>query len=646
MEVAEPRIAREKDPHGARRLERIAHAQAQIPTVSAMPPTDLPEGRYFSCAWRVTTDAGGQTRALLMRNRILAQEGGVRPEVLTVGAAPDYPERRAILRDQGLLIDELRLRNIYEHYRDHGWGDETSTGVELADLGAHKVREDESSDGAPWRTVYMLPGAKLPIYEYLRADGSPFLRIPSFSLTYKRTWPDRIQQIGADGHVVGEFNAVGQWFRHWIRELLGEDKRAFIFMDSRFVVPHVVPMRGRRFHLLYQMHNVHVAPPRRWDSELDPVYRRVLGHIDGMDAMVTLTERQREDIAERRGRTSNMFVIPNPVPMPPAPGEAPPRNPCRVSILARLEPQKRLTDAIAAFSRVVEAVPNAHLDIYGDGSDRPRLEAEIENRGLGGSVALRGFDPRAPDALWSSSAFLLTSSFEGYPLSTLESMARGCPVVAYDIKYGPREQITDGVDGFLVPAGDVDQLADRVIALLSSPDLVRRMSTAARERARSYGPPEYLVNWAGVLHATVEHKRLRTRLENIALEGLQLRPASFGRLRFAGLLRVKGRSRKSELDTATIELAAIDDASGTVTALPIRVKHGPEGFELRARIKLGDVFAGGDEAWLRLRFTWRNSSWETEVARLSDAGGLEITLPDGAAADTPPHNDASARAAA
>jgi poly(glycerol-phosphate) alpha-glucosyltransferase len=612
-----------------------------------MPPTDLPEGRYFSCAWRVTTDAGGQTRALLMRNRILAQEGGVRPEVLTLGAAPDYPERRAILRDQGLLIDALRLRNIYEHYRENGWGAEKPTGAELEDLGAHKVREDENSDGAPWRIVYMLPGAKLPIYEYLRADGSPFLRIPSFSLTYKRTWPDKIQQIRADGRVVGEFKAVGQWFRHWIRELLGEDERAFIFMDSRFVVPHVVPMRGRRYHLLYQMHNVHVAPPRRWDSDLDPVYKRVLGHIDGMDAMVTLTERQREDIAERRGRTSNMFVIPNPVPIPAAPGEAPPRDPCRVSILARLEPQKRLTHAIAAFSRVVEAVPNAHLDIYGEGSDRPRLEAEIENRGLGRSVALRGFDPRAPDALWSSSAFLLTSSFEGYPLSTLESMARGCPVVAYDIKYGPREQITDGVDGFLVPAGDVDLLADRVIALLSSPDLVRRLSAAARERAQRYGPAEYLANWSGVLHTTVEHKPLRSRLDDIGLEAVQLRPASFGRLRFEAFLRVEGRSRGSKLDAAEVELAAIHHATGEVVVLPVKAKRGDDGFKLRARVKLSDVFAGGHEPWLRLRFTWRNSSWETEVARLSDAGGLEITLPDApAAAGTPPHSDASARAAA
>jgi poly(glycerol-phosphate) alpha-glucosyltransferase len=598
-------------------------------TVSAMPSPGLPEGRYLSCAWRVTTDAGGQTRALLMRNRFLALHGGVRPDVLTLGAAPDYPERRELLREQGLLIDELRLLNIYEHYRAHGWGEQQPTGAELEDLSAHRIREDASSDGLPWRAVYLRPGAKLPVYEYLREDGSPFLRIPAFSLTYKSSWPDAIQQLGPSGEIVGEFKAVGQWFRRWIRELIGDEERAFIFLDSRFVVPHVVPMRGRRLHVIYQMHNVHVRPPRRWDSEIEPVYRRVLDRIDGMDAMVSLTERQRDDIAERRGRTSNMFVVSNPVAPPDPPARAAPRDPERVTILARLEPQKRLTHAIAAFAHVVEAVPGARLDIYGEGSDRPRLEAEIARRGLAGSVTLRGFDPRAVDELWSSSASLMTSLFEGYPLATIESMGRGCPVVSYDIKYGPREQITDAVDGFLVPAGDSARLAERVVELLRSPELVDRMGAAATDSARRFGPAECVARWAAVVQSTVDHKPLRTRVDEVRLELGELRPVRGRRLQLDGVLKVAARSQRARLESAEIELAAIQDASGEVTELPLKVKRARDGaFQLRARFKLADVLEAGGEAWLRLRFIWRNSSWETEVARLAAADdGVQLTRP-------------------
>ena len=66
---------------------------------------------------------------------------------------------------------------------------------------------------------------------------------------------------------------------------------------------------------------------------------------------------------------------------------------------------------------------------------------------------MHGHDTLAQETLWTASGFLMPSVFEGYPLASLESMAHGCPVIAYDIKYGPREQIDDGVDGFLVAQG-------------------------------------------------------------------------------------------------------------------------------------------------------------------------------------------------
>jgi poly(glycerol-phosphate) alpha-glucosyltransferase len=596
-------------------------------------PTELPQGRYFSCAFRVPADAGGQTRALLLRNRILAQEGGVRPQILTLGAAPDHPAVRDRLHERGLLPEDMPLLNIFEHYRDHGWGDREATG-ELEDLTAHRVREETTPAGKPWRAVHQVPGVKRPVYDYLRDDGSPFLRISRFQKTRQSTWPRRIQQIGADGAVVGEFRTLRHWYRRWIRDLLGDGDRAFVFVDSRFVLPHLVPMPNRRIHVIYQMHNVHVAAPRRWDSQADPVYQRVLSRIGHMDAMVTLTERQRDDIATRCGRTSNMFVVPNPFVSPEPPAQLPARDPRRATVVARLELQKRLTHAIAAFEQVVAALPDARLDIYGEGSQRQRLQAEIESRGLTESVVLRGFDPRASDSLWTSSAFLMTSSFEGFPLSTLESMSRGCPVVSYDIKYGPREQITDGVDGFLVPAGDVDGFARRTIELLGQPELARRMSAAAHERARRFGPAECVASWAGVLQTAVEHKPLRTRLDDVGLELSRLRLVSANPLRrlaarrpafalgpvgagvaleLAAALTVNGKSRRTKLDAVELGLAWIEEESGEVLDLPLSVKRASETFRLQAKVAL----PAGD-ARLRLRLIWRNSAWQTDVAQLKD----------------------------
>jgi poly(glycerol-phosphate) alpha-glucosyltransferase len=577
---------------------------------------ELPAGRYLSCAFGVSADAMGQTRALLMRNRFLASEAGVRPTVLAFSPAPDYEQRSRVLLERGLLSEHVSLLNIYDHYREHGWGDE-EPGGELEDLSRRRVAEEERPDGTPWRVGYRLPEGGL-VHDYLRVDGTPYLRVPQFGVADRAGPRTTVQRIGADGAPVGEPGSISQWFRRFIRDLAGE--RTFVFLDSRFLVPYIVPLRKRGIHVLYQMHNMHLEPPRRWDSGMSQVYRRVLERIDGMDAIVNLTERQSEDIAARRGRTTNMFVVPNPVDVPPPPDPLPERDPHLVVTMARLETQKRLMHAISAFGRVVEAVPEARLDIYGEGSQRAKLETEIERSGLTGSVTLRGYDPHARDALWRASAFLMTSDYEGYPLSTLEAMSQGCPVVSYDVRYGPREQIDDGADGFVVPEGDQAALAERVVELLRSPELVRRMSAAAREKVSRFGPSEFVERWGSVIRATVELERRRTRIEEIEFELTKLRTRR-GELQLQGVLRVEVKGNR---DGARLRLDAVHEESGEAVELPLEVEKMEGGFGVEAKIPLEDALPAEGVARLRLRLTWNNSAWETEIAQPPD--GVEVSL--------------------
>jgi hypothetical protein len=129
-----------------------------------------------------------------------------------------------------------------------------------------------------------------------------------------------------------------------------------------------------------------------------------------------------------------------------------------------------------------------------------------------------------------------------------------------------------------------------------------------------------------VLHASIERKPLRTRIDRLSLELTQLGPARFQRLQLSGVLKVEGESRRAGLKTAALELAAVNDASGQVTELPLKAKLSRDGeFKLRARVKLADVFRGGKEVRLRLRCTWQNSSSETDVALLSAEEGLQIS---------------------
>lgn len=584
-----------------------------------------------------------------MRNRIFATEAGITPSILTFNARTDLAERREILLDRRLLLEQIQTPNIYEYFRDHGWADSSNEGTELTDLGAYKTDEEFYPNGRPWRVTYRITEQKQTVYDYLRADGTPYLRIPGFRFSKPSTWPTQIEQVGPDGSVVGKFNSVGQWFRKWIRELTAEE-RAFVFIDSRYSAQHIVPMMAPNIHLVYLLHNIHLQPPRRWDSELSSdIYRRLLARIGGMDAMVTLTSRQRDDIAKRRGRTDNLFVVPNPVDLPDVGGHAQERDPNLITVVARLEGQKRLDHAVAAFERVLRSVPTARMDIYGEGRQRSLLEKEIHNRGLEGAVTLKGHDPHARDALWTSSVFLMTSRFEGYPLSTLESMSHGCPVVSYDIKYGPREQITDGVDGFVVREGDVAGMADRVVELLTSPDLVRRMSSAAVEKAKSHGRETFVKDWSEVLHAAIELKPHRTRIEKAHLEIRRIRFFRSGflksrllssdgflpteldansQLRIEGIFHLKGHSANSTLRSAKLSLAAIDSESGATVDVPMTAKLRGDRFYIRSSVPVSQIFAGrtgSRDVKLRFRFVWHNSTWQTFVGR-PDSRSPEIEV--------------------
>src|SRR5699024_11936079 len=93
----------------------------------------------------------------------------------------------------------------------------------------------------------------------------------------------------------------------------------------------------------------------------------------------------------------------------------------------------------------------ATADIYGVADEsQESLQTLIQGLNTADSIALRGYDPRARQRFEDSSFTLLTSEYEGQGLVLLESMAAGCIPIAYDIKYGPADIITDGVDGFLV----------------------------------------------------------------------------------------------------------------------------------------------------------------------------------------------------
>jgi glycosyltransferase involved in cell wall biosynthesis len=110
------------------------------------------------------------------------------------------------------------------------------------------------------------------------------------------------------------------------------------------------------------------------------------------------------------------------------------------------------------------------------------LEPVFAASGLGARLRRLGYRDDVPAILGAADIFTLPSHFEGLPMSIIEAMLAGLPVVATDIR-GPREQVVDGVTGRLVPTGDVKALAQALRTLAIDPGSRRAMGAAGRDRA-------------------------------------------------------------------------------------------------------------------------------------------------------------------
>lgn len=126
------------------------------------------------------------------------------------------------------------------------------------------------------------------------------------------------------------------------------------------------------------------------------------------------------------------------------------------------------------------------LKLVGEGKDRRKLEAYSKELGLSSSVEFLGWVDQPTKVMLQASVFCLTSYIEGFGLVLAEAMACGCPVISYDLPYGPSDIITDGVDGFLIQNGDENAFADRLSKLLSDEDEIQTMSAAAIDKAKQF----------------------------------------------------------------------------------------------------------------------------------------------------------------
>lgn len=164
--------------------------------------------------------------------------------------------------------------------------------------------------------------------------------------------------------------------------------------------------------------------------------------------------------------------------------------------VSNFRPVKRVTDVVRIFAGVRAAMP-ATLVFVGDGPDRDAAQQEVDRLKLQKDVRFLGKVDRVADILRGSDLFLLPSQTESFGLAALEAMACGVPVVASAVG-GLPEVVVDGETGALAPAGAVDEMTARALAILRDGDAHGRLQAQAAARALDFSADQVVPRYERV----------------------------------------------------------------------------------------------------------------------------------------------------
>ncbi|GII75115.1 hypothetical protein Sru01_00970 [Sphaerisporangium rufum] len=261
---------------------------------------------------------------------------------------------------------------------------------------------------------------------------------------------------------------------------------AFNLLIGRFAPPEVITIAQE--HVPYESH----AP------ELHAEMKRYYGNVDLLATLTQADHRHFTKLLKKRP-PGQLVQVPNAI--PELDGNVSSLTEKTVVAIGRVVHAKGFDRLVNAWKEVAPRHPDWVLRIYGGGTEEreARLRARIEDAGLTGKILLMGPAREIGVELSKASIFVMSSRYEGFPMTILEAMSKGVPVVSFDCPVGPREIITDGHDGLLVRSKKAAALGEALCRVIEDPALRRALGTAALDTAAGYRLDVIGARWDALL---------------------------------------------------------------------------------------------------------------------------------------------------
>ena len=169
----------------------------------------------------------------------------------------------------------------------------------------------------------------------------------------------------------------------------------------------------------------------------------------------------------------------------------------RVIAVGRLDYQKGFDRLIQAWQLVQHTgkFTDWKLDIFGQGEWQEMLQQMIDKAGLQDSLQIHQPTNQIGEEYVKSDLLVMSSNYEGFPMVMIEAMACGLPVVSFDYKCGPKDIIQPGINGLLVPNGDIQALADAMMKVMEDEAYRKMLSLNARKVVDTYSEQAVMAQW-------------------------------------------------------------------------------------------------------------------------------------------------------
>ena len=219
------------------------------------------------------------------------------------------------------------------------------------------------------------------------------------------------------------------------------------------------------------------------------------------DIVVTLTERDKENFKKVFGvKDEKVITIPNWIENTDKLGNVEYNaNSKKIVTVGRLEKVKGYDNLLRVAKLVNEKHFNWIWDICGDGSLYGELSEKIKQENLEKFLCLKGNVKNIEQKYKEYSFFVMTSYYEGLPLSLLEAQVNKLPIISFDCPTGPSEIINNNENGYLIDCYDVEQMATKIINLIENKEKRIEFSEKSGLNLKKYEKQEVLKKWDNLI---------------------------------------------------------------------------------------------------------------------------------------------------